>query len=90
MSQLDKDGRMFTNSNGVPSDSKRPAKRLRLLIATSLVLAGGALTIAVALAIQDHNDRILTAQMAQSEAELKETGAKIADIKDHEFTTMPD
>lgn len=91
MSRLDKDDRMFTNSHVVRSDPKLPAKKFRLwMIAISLILAVGLLTIAVALGIQNHNGRILTAQMARIEGELKATGAKIADIKDHELNTMPD
>ncbi len=58
------------------------------MIAICLILAAGGLTIAVALGIQNHNDRILTARMAQSEAELKATGARIATTKDHELKTV--
>ena len=46
------------------------------------------LSVAVALAIQKHNDRVLDAQVAQSEAELRTLGAQIAAIKDRQFGTM--
>jgi len=82
---------MFTNSNVISSGPKRLAKRFRLwMIAICLILAAGGLTIAVALGIQNHNDRILTARMAQSEAERKATEARIATTKDHELKTMED
>ena len=35
-------------------------------------------------------DRLLTAQIVGSEAELRATGARIAQIKDHEFGSMPE
>jgi hypothetical protein len=57
------------------------------MIVVSLIVAVAVL-VTVAVGIQYHNDRILTAQMIQSEAELQTTGARIADIKDHEFKTM--
>jgi hypothetical protein len=80
---------MFKTSNVVRSDPERPAKKFRLwVIAISLILLGIALTIAVAVGIQKHNDHVLAAQMIQSETRLKTTGARIADIKDHEFKTM--
>jgi len=46
------------------------------------------LSVAVALAIQRHNDRVLNAQVAQSESELRTLGAQIAAIKDRQFGTM--
>ena len=42
----------------------------------------------MAFEILDHNERVLTDQITQSEMELQETGARIANIKDHEFKTM--
>jgi len=46
------------------------------------------LIVAIALGIQSRNDRVLGAQVAQSESELRTLGAQIAAIKDHQFGTM--
>ncbi len=46
------------------------------------------LIVAIALGIQNHNDRVLGAQVAQSESELRTVGAQIAAIKDRQFGTM--
>ncbi len=46
------------------------------------------LIVAIALGIQSHNDRVLGAQVVQSESELRTVGAQIAAIKDHQFGTM--
>ena len=46
------------------------------------------LSVAVALGIQDHDDRVLETQVAQRESELRTLGAQIAGIKDHQFRTM--
>jgi len=44
--------------------------------------------VVVSIGIQRHNDRLLSAQLIQSEGELQTTGARIADIKDHKLKTM--
>ena len=68
---------------------KGAAKRFRIwVIAGSSILLGVVLSVAVALAIQRHNDRVLNAQVAQSESELRTLGAQIAAIKDRQFGTM--
>jgi len=46
------------------------------------------LIVAIALGIQNHNDRVLGAQVAQSESELRTVGAQIAAVKDRQFGTM--
>ena len=46
------------------------------------------LIVAIALRIQNHKDHVLSAQVAQSDLELKTLGAQIAAIKDHHFRTM--
>lgn len=46
------------------------------------------LIVAIVLGIQSHNDRVLGAQVAQSESDLRTLGAQIAAIKDHQFATM--
>jgi hypothetical protein len=50
----------------------------------------GLLSVAIALGIQNHDDHLLTAQITQTEAELRAIGARITDIKDHDFNTMAD
>src|SRR5258708_30626115 len=64
-------------------------KRLRSwVIAGSSIFLGVVLSIAVALGIQAHNDRVRGGQVAQSESELRTVGAQIAAIKDDQFGTM--
>ena len=71
------------------SEPKAPPKGFRIwVIAGSSILVGVVLSVAVALAIQRHNDRVLNAQVAQSESELRTLGAQIAAIKDRQFGTM--
>ncbi len=70
------------------SESKIATKRLRIwIIAVSLIVAS-VLSIVTVLGIQNHEDHVLTAQITQTEAQLRALGAHIADIKDHEFKTM--
>jgi hypothetical protein len=89
MARLDEDGMLFKNISVDPSEPKRPATRFRFwVIVISLILAGAFLTVVVAIGIQHRNDRLLSAQLIQSEVELQTTGARIADIKDHKFKTM--
>ena len=73
----------------VTSEPKGAAKRFRnrVIVGASILLAA-AVSIAIALSIQDHNDRVLGAQVVQSESELRALGAQIAAIKDHQFGTM--
>ncbi len=71
------------------SEPKGAAKGFRIwVIAGSSIPLGVVLSVAVALAIQGHNDRVLNAQVAQSESELRTLGAQIAAIKDRQFGTM--
>jgi hypothetical protein len=80
----------FENGNVDRSDAQPPRKRFRRwMILVFLIVAAGVIAF-VALGIQDHNDRLLTAQMLGSEAELRATGARIAEIKDHDFKSMPE
>lgn len=71
------------------SEPKGAAKRFQIwVIAGSSLLLGVLLSVAVTLGIQNHNDSVLGAQVAQSESELRTLGAQIAAIKDHQFGTM--
>src|SRR5216684_1452906 len=70
------------------SEPKAVGMRFRSwMIAVSLLVAS-ALGVAVVLGVQNHEDHVLTAQITQTESELRATGARIAHIKDHEFKTM--
>jgi hypothetical protein len=89
MSRLDNDGMIFKNSSVDGSDPKK-RKRFRLWVIVMSLMGGGVVAVLIALGIQDHDDHVLAAQMIQSEAGLKTTGARIADIKDHEFKIMAD
>ena len=72
-----------------PSEPMGAAKRFRIwVIAGSAILLVAVLSVAVALGIQDHDDRVLETQVAQRESELRTLGAQIAGIKDHQFRTM--
>jgi cell division protein FtsB len=66
---------------------RKNPKRAWLIGASSVVLVV-ALCLAIALTVQNHNDRELEARIEQSQSELMVTGAQIADIKDHQFGTM--
>lgn len=71
------------------SEPKGPSKRLRMwVIAGASILLAAAVSISIALGIQDHNDRVLGARVVQSESDLRALGAQIAAIKDHQFGTM--
>jgi len=82
---------IFKNSSVDGADLKRRPKRLRFwMIVIALIVGGGVVAVLVAIAIQNHDDHVLTAQMIQTETDLKTTGARIADIKDRHFTSMAD
>jgi hypothetical protein len=71
------------------SEPKGAAKGFRIwVIAGSSIFLGVVLSVAIALGIQKHNDRVLGVEVAQSESELRTLGAQIAAIKDHQFGTM--
>jgi hypothetical protein len=81
---------IFKNSSAYGTDPKRRTKRSRLWVTVISMLVAGVLTVLAVFAIQDHEDHARTAQMIQTEADLKTTGARIADIKDRHFTSMAD
>ncbi len=81
---------IFKNRSVDEPEPKRRAKRRRLWMTVISILAAGVVLAAVALGIQNHADKVLTGQMIQTETELKTTGARIADIKDHRFGSMAD
>jgi hypothetical protein len=55
-----------------------------------LIVLGGVVGIAIAVGIQNHKDQVLSAHISQTEAELRATGGRIAQIKDHEFKSTAD
>jgi hypothetical protein len=69
---------------------KRPKKSRFWMVVVSLIVTGGVVAGVVALGIQNHEDQALTAQMLQTESDLKTMGSRIADIKDHRFGSMAD
>jgi hypothetical protein len=71
---------------GTFRDSQR-ASILKALQAGSLIV-GSALGVGIVLGIQNHEDHVLTSQITQTEADLRLIGARIANIKDHDFKTM--
>lgn len=80
---------MFEKTS-VGDSAARPARKTfqRWFTISALIVAGAILATVVAFEILDHNERVLTDQIKQSEMELQETGGRIANIKDHEFKTM--
>jgi hypothetical protein len=88
MSWAHSDDVIFGRRRMDQSESKIAAKRLRTwIIAVSLIVAS-ALNIVTVLGIQNHEDHVLTAQITQTEAELRAMGGRIANIKDRDFKTM--
>jgi hypothetical protein len=70
------------------SEPNAAAKRRRIWIIAVLLITASALSVAIVLGVQIHEDHLLTARIIQTEAELRAIGFRIADIKDHEFKTM--
>jgi len=81
---------IFNNSSVDGADPKRRTKRSRLWVTVISMWVAGVVTVLAVFAIQNREDHVLTAQMIQTETDLKTTGARIADIKDRHFTSMTD
>jgi len=81
---------MFTNGKVDEADLQRRQPRFRFWIVFSLIVAAGVIAVVIELAIQSHDERVLTGQLIQTETDLKTTGAEIADIKDRKFDSMAD
>jgi hypothetical protein len=82
---------MIFNSSSVDGAyPKRRTKRSRLWVTVISMLVAAVVTVLTVFAVQNHEDHVLTAQMIQTETDLKTTGARIADIKDHHLTSMAD
>lgn len=81
---------IFNNSSVDGADRKARAGRSPLWVTVISMLAAGIVTLLVVFGIQNHQDHLLTAQMIQTETDLKTTGARIADIKDRKVDSMTD
>ena len=79
---------MFRSRRTGQSEPKAAANRRRIWIVPVLLIVMSALSVAIVLGVQNQEDDALTAQITQTEAQLRALGAQIADIKDHEFKTM--
>ena len=79
---------MFRSSRTGQSEPKAAANRRRIWIIALLLIVTSALSVAIILGVQNQEDHALTAQITQTEAELRVMGARIANIKDHQFETM--
>ena len=85
---MNKDDVIFRSPTVDQSEPKVTAKRPRIWITAVSLIVASALGVAILLRVQNHEDHVLTAQITQTEADLRVTGARIANIKDHEFKTM--
>jgi len=85
---MNKDDVMFRSPTVDQSEPKVTAKRPRIWITAVSLIVASALGVAILLRVQNHEDHVLTAQITQTEADLRVTGARIANIKDHQFKTM--
>src|SRR5712664_2856577 len=85
---MNKDDVMFRSPTVDQSEPKVTAKRPRIWITAVSLIVASTLGVAILLGVQNHEDHVLTAQITQTEADLRVTGARIANIKDHEFKTM--
>jgi hypothetical protein len=62
-------------------------KRSLIFIVLAAVLIGLVIDI-IATGIENHNDRVLDAQITESQSEMRLVGAQIAQMKDREFESM--
>jgi len=85
---MNKDDVMFRSPTVDQSEPKVTAKRPRIWITAVSLIVASALGVAILLGVQNHEDHVLTAQITQTEADLRVIGDRIANIKDHEFETM--
>jgi hypothetical protein len=62
-------------------------KRFLIFIVLAAVLIGLVIDV-IAEGIESHNDRVLDAQIAESQSEMRLVGAQIAQMKDRDFDSM--
>ena len=65
---------MFRSSRTGQSEPKAAANRRRIWIVPVLLIVMSALSVAIVLGIQNHEDHVLTAQITQTEADLRVLG----------------
>jgi hypothetical protein len=70
-------------------DNERQHK-LSWIYATGAVVLVLVTVFAVAFAVQEHNDRVLSEELTETASELQDTGARIANIRDAEMKNMDD
>jgi len=85
---MNKDDGMFRPGGMDQSEPKAGVKRLRIWMIVVALVVASALGVGIVLGVQNHEDHVLSAQITQTEVQLRALGAQIADIKDHEFKTM--
>src|SRR6266403_2170914 len=86
---MDKGDVIFGSSRVEPPAPAGAAKGRRIWITVVWVIAfGSVLAVGLTRGLQNHEDHVLTAQITQTEADLRVMGTRIADIKDHEFKTL--
>lgn len=80
---------IFRSGSADESNPKATAKSSSpWMMIVFVIIAGGVLAIAAAVGIEDHQDRVVTAQLINNESELRTAGGRIADIKDRRFNSM--
>jgi hypothetical protein len=72
------------------SDHKSHKPMLRYVVAIGAALLLGLVVVAIAFAVEEHNDRILGEELDRTEVELKVLGEQITDIKDADLQSMND
>jgi len=68
----------------------RRQRRLTWIYATGGVVLVLVTIFAVAFAVQEHNDRVLSEELTETASELQDTGARIASMRDAEMNNMDD
>jgi len=85
---MNKDDGMFRPGGMDQSEPKAGVKRLRIWMIVVALVVASALGVGIVLGVQNHEDHVLSAQITQTEAQLRALGAQIADIKDHQCKTI--
>jgi len=72
------------------SDTRRQWRIPKYFAASAILVLATVIGFGITIAIQDHHDRRLVAEIEHAEAELREVSGRIASIKDSNLTTMDD
>jgi DNA-binding FrmR family transcriptional regulator len=65
-------------------------RRFTWIYATGAVVLVLVTISAVAFAVQEHNDRVLSEELTETASELQDTGARITSIRDAQMKSMDD